>query len=759
MFVVKRSGEQELVSFDKIAKRIGALTDGLSPLVDVAVVTQKVCAGVFSGVRTSDLDQLAADTAVALSSTHTDYGVLAARLAHSDLLKRTEAYARFSVLTEALAQRLRPEYVAFVAEHAALLDQQIRVADRIDACAHDFFGLKTLERSYLYKIDDAVAERPRCMRMRVACALNLDDVYGAIAAYWAMDNGWYTHATPTLFNAGSRLQTLASCFLGVVPDDLFGIFTKIRDCAMISKSSGGIGLSISNVRAQASWIHSTMGRSDGIVPLCRSLNATARWINQGGRRKGSFAVYLEPWHADVFAFLELRRNQGADEERARDLFQALWVPDEFMRRVQRDESWSLFSPDEAPGLTTAHTAEFEALYTGYEATPGLARRVLPARDLWRRIVEAQIETGMPYLLFKDQVNRASPQRHLGTIQCSNLCSEITIYSDLDETAVCNLASMALPRFVNDDDTFDELKFAGAVEEVVRNLNRVIDVSDYPTEEARRSNMRHRPIGVGVQGLANLFLRLRLPYDSPAARALNKQVFATLYYAALTASCELAKRHGPHASHEASPASEGVLHPDAYFAGERDPYEPEGLRADVKAHGVRNSLLVALMPTATTSQILGNAESFEPLTSLLYVRRTMAGEFVLVCRELVEDLSALGLWCAALKDKIVANGGSVQGLREVPADLQLLYRTAFEIPQKSLVEMAADRAPYVDQSCSQNVFMSEPTNAKLTSYHFYAWQKKLKTSSYYVRTKAAADPIAVTLTPRHCTEDVCVSCSA
>jgi len=747
MFVVKRDGRREPVAWDKISRRIEALCAGL-PAVDAAVVSQKVCAGVYSGVHTRELDALAADTAVALASLHPDYGHLAARLTCSDLHKRTPA--AFTAAIAALAPRLKPALVAFVERHAEALDAAI---DHGRDSRFDYFGLKTLERSYLYRVDGAVVERPQCLLLRVACALHLDDIAQALIVYDAMSRGLYTHATPTLFNAGSRLQTLSSCFLTVVPDDLHGIFQKIHDCAMISKASGGIGLSLSNVRANGAWIKSTMAKSSGIVPLCRLLDATAHWIDQGGRRKGSIAVYLEPWHADVEAFLDLRRNQGAESERARDLFLALWVPDLFMRRVGANAAWSLFSPDEAPGLTGCHGDVFDSLYALYESQ-GRARRVVRARDLWKRLIQAQIENGQPYLMFKDQINRASTQRHLGTVQCSNLCSEITIYSDLGETAVCNLASLSLPRFVRTEageSSFDEQALADAAALAVRSLNRVIDANDHPTDEGRRSDARHRPIGVGVQGLANVFLALRMPYDSAAARALNVAIFSTLYYAALRESCALAQRDGPHASHRLSPAWHGVLHPDAY---EATGLEPAGLRDDVRRHGVRNCLLVALMPTATTSQLLGNVESFEPLTSLIYVRRTLAGEFVVVCAELVDDLARLGLWSPELKDKIVANGGSVQGLPEVPADLQLLYRTAFEIPQRHLVEMAADRAPYVDQSSSQNVFLEAPTLAKLTSYHFLAWEKKLKTSSYYVRTKPASAPVAVTLAP----PETCTACS-
>ena len=752
MYVVKRDGRRETILFDKITSRIEKLCYGLNrDYVQPVEVAKKVIVGMYDGIATTRLDELAAETAASLTAMHPDYALLAARIAISNLHKETlksfsetmkALYHYIDPATGQKAPLLADEVMQVVNQNAEQLDSAIIYSRDYD---YDYFGFKTLERSYLLKMNGKVAERPQHLLMRVAVGIHQSDIAAAIKTYELMSEKWYTHATPTLFNAGTPKPQLSSCFLlSLKEDSIDGIYDTLKQTAKISQSAGGIGLSIHNVRATGSYIRGTNGTSNGVVPMLRVFNDTARYVDQGGgKRKGSFAIYLEPWHADIFDFLDLKKNHGKEELRARDLFFALWIPDLFMKRVEENGKWSLFCPNEAPGLHDCWGDEFEALYRRYEQEDR-ARKTVDAQELWFAILESQIETGTPYMLYKDAANRKSNQQNLGTIRSSNLCTEIIEYTSADEVAVCNLASVALPRFVTSDLQFDHQKLYEITYTVTRNLNKVIDVNYYPVEEARRSNMRHRPIGIGVQGLADVFILMRHPFESPEARKLNREIFETLYFASMSASCDMAREEGAYESYAGSPLSRGMFQFDLWGVTPSKRWDWDELRARVAQYGARNSLLLAPMPTASTSQILGNNECFEPYTSNIYSRRVLSGEFVVVNKHLLHDLVNEGLWNLALKDKIVAANGSVQNIKEIPEHLRELYRTAWEIKQKTIIDMAADRGAFICQSQSMNVFMTDVNFAKLTSMHFYAWKAGLKTGMYYLRTKAAAQAVKFTV---------------
>ena len=755
MYVLKRDGRREPVQFDKITARIKKLCYGLHAAVDPTKVAMRVIEGVYDGVTTTELDNLAAEVAATNAVTHPDYAQLASRIAVSNLHKATKK--SFTETMEDLHNYVDPvtgENASLIADdvweiiqkNAELLDSSI-IYDR--DFNYDFFGFKTLERSYLLKIKGEIAERPQHMLMRVAVGIHKDDMESAIETYNMMSEGWFTHATPTLFNAGTPKPQMSSCFLLTMKEDsISGIYDTLKQCAKISQNAGGIGLAIHDIRGTGSYIKGTNGTSNGIVPMLRVFNDTARYVDQGGgKRKGSFAIYIEPWHSDIFDFLELRKNHGKEEQRARDLFYALWTPDLFMKRVEENGDWTLMCPNECPGLADSWGPEFEALYTKYEAE-GKGRKTIKAQDLWFKVLESQVETGTPYMLYKDAANGKSNQQNLGTIRSSNLCTEIIEYTSPDEVAVCNLASIAIPKFVKEDRTFDHDKLFEVTYRVTRNLNRVIDRNYYPIPEARNSNMRHRPIGLGVQGLADAFILMRFPFDSDEARQLNKDVFETIYYAACTASKDMAKEEGAYETFEGSPASEGKLQFDLWGVKPSDRWEWDILKDEIKEHGMRNSLLMAPMPTASTAQILGNNECFEPYTSNIYTRRTLSGEFIVVNKHLLRDLTKLGLWDDDMKNRLIAANGSIQNISEIPENLKVLYRTAWEISQKSILEMAADRGAYICQSQSLNIFMENVNNSKLTSMHFYAWKKGLKTGMYYLRTKAATDAIKFTVDKKY-----------
>jgi ribonucleoside-diphosphate reductase alpha subunit len=753
MLVIKRDGRRESVKFDKITARIEKLCYGLdTKYISPVEVAMKVINGLYDGVSTVQLDNLAAETAATLTTKHPDYAKLAARLATSNLHKVTSKsfsntmkrlYTYVDPKTGENAPLISKETWKIVRDHAAELDAAI-IYDR--DFSYDYFGFKTLERSYLMKIDGKVVERPQHMLMRVAVGIHGEDIPAAIETYNLLSEKWFTHATPTLFNAGTPKPQLSSCFLLTMQDDsIDGIYDTLKQCAKISQSAGGIGLSIHNIRAKGSYIKGTGGTSNGIVPMLRNFDMTARYVDQGGgKRKGSFAIYLEPWHADIFDFLNLKKNHGKEEMRARDLFYALWIPDLFMKRVESNEMWSLFCPNEAPGLADVWGEEFERLYDKYEKE-GKARKQVKAQDLWFEILESQIETGTPYILYKDSANRKSNQKNLGTIKSSNLCTEIIEYTSKDEVAVCNLASLALPKFVTEDGKFDHQKLYEITKVVTRNLNKVIDINYYPVEEARNSNMRHRPIGLGVQGLADTFIMLRMPFDSEEARRLNEDIFETIYFGAMEASMELAKVQGPYETFKGSPVSKGIFQFDMWGVTPKSGrWNWEQLKQDVKKHGVRNSLLLAPMPTASTSQILGNNECFEPYTSNIYTRRTLSGEFIIVNKHLMKDLIDLGLWNETMRQKLIATNGSVQPIPEIPQNIKDIYKTVWEISQKAIIDMSADRGAYICQSQSLNIHLKDPNFGKLTSMHFYAWKKGLKTGMYYLRSTAAADAIKFTL---------------
>ena len=753
MYVLKRDGRKEPIMFDKITARVRKLCYGLNDLVDPVKVAMRVIEGLYDGVTTSELDNLAAETAATMTTTHPDYAQLAARISVSNLHKNTkksfvetmtDLYTYVNPRTGKKAPLLADNVHKIIKDNAELLDSTI-IYNR--DFGYDYFGFKTLERSYLLKINGQIVERPQHMLMRVSVGIHLDDLDAAIETYHLMSKRYFTHATPTLFNSGTPKPQMSSCFLLAMKDDsIDGIYDTLKQTAKISQSAGGIGLSIHNIRATGSYIAGTNGTSNGIVPMLRVFNDTARYVDQGGgKRKGSFAIYVEPWHADIFDFLNLKKNHGKEEMRARDLFYAMWIPDLFMRRVEEDSTWTLMCPNECPGLYDSHGDEFEKKYLGYE-TNNKGRKTIQARELWEKILESQIETGTPYMLYKDAANRKSNQQNLGTIRSSNLCTEILEYTSPDEVAVCNLASIALPMFIKDG-AFDHQELYDVTVRATKNLNKVIDRNYYPVKEAENSNFRHRPIGLGVQGLADTFIKLRMPFTSDEAKTLNQEIFETLYFAAVTASKDMAKDEGPYESYKGSPISKGEFQhnlwgiKDSELSGR---WDWVALRKEVKKHGVRNSLLVAPMPTASTSQILGNNECFEPYTSNIYTRRVLSGEFIVVNKHLLEDLVNLGLWDEDLKQELMRANGSVQQLDNIPDDIKELYKTAWELSMKDIIDMSRQRGYFIDQSQSLNLFMEGATMAKLTSMHFYAWKSGLKTGMYYLRTKSAVDAIKFTL---------------
>ena len=751
MYVVKRDEKKEAVKFDKITARIIKMCYGLDPLVSPESVAMKVIEGIYDGVSTSDLDNLAAEVAAAKTIDHPDYALLASRIAVSNLHKETkktfsevmsDLYYYIDPKTNQKASLLADDVFNVIQEHKETLDSSI-IYDR--DFRYDYFGFKTLTRSYLMKLNGKIAERPQQMLMRVALGIHKSDIAGAIKTYHLMSEGWFTHATPTLFNSGTPKPQMSSCFLLTMKEDsIEGIYETLKACAQISQSAGGIGLSIHNIRATGSYIKGTNGTSNGIVPMLRVFNDTARYVDQGGgKRKGSFAMYIEPWHADVFDFLDLKKNHGKEEQRARDLFFALWIPDLFMQRVKENGEWTLMCPHECPGLSDVHSEEFVALYTKYEQE-GKGRKTIKAQDLWFKILESQIETGTPYMLYKDAANSKSNQQNLGTIKSSNLCTEIIEYTAPDEIAVCNLASLALPKYVTEDKTFDHNKLFEVTYQATLNLNKIIDENFYPVEAAKNSNLRHRPIGLGVQGLADTYILMGFPFESDDAKKLNKEIFETIYYASMTASKDLSKELGPYSTYEGSPVSKGIFQPDMWGVTPSTRWEWNVLKEEVLKYGVRNSLLLAPMPTASTAQILGNNECFEPYTSNIYTRRVLSGEFIIVNKHLLKDLVKAGLWNKDMRQKIMTANGSVQNIKEVPQNLKALYKTAWEISQKAIIEQSADRGAYICQSQSLNIFMENANFGKLTSMHFYGWEKGLKTGMYYLRTKAATDAIKFTV---------------
>ena len=755
MKVIKRNGSAEAVSFDKITARVKKLCYGINQeFVEPVEIAKHVIKSIYDGVSTTELDNLAAETAATMAATHPDYSLLAARIAISNLHKNTNK--SFSATMEILynytdpknnqkASLIADDIMAIIRDNREKLDSAI-IYDR--DFVFDYFGFKTLEKSYLMRANGEVVERPQHLLMRAAIGIHQQDVDAAIETYNLMSEKWFIHATPTLFNAGTPKPQLSSCFLlSMTEDSITGIYETLTRCAKISQSAGGIGLSIHNIRATGSYIKGTGGTSNGIVPMLRVFNNTASYVDQGGgKRKGAFAVYLEPWHADIQDFLQLKKNHGKEEMRARDLFYAMWICDLFMERVKADAMWSLFDPSEAPGLDEVYGGEFEALYHKYEAE-GKARKQIKAQELWFTILESQIETGTPYLLYKDAANKKSNQMNLGTIKSSNLCTEIMEYTSPDEVAVCNLASINLSRFV-ENGVFDYQKLYDITRVVTRNLNKVIDINYYPIPEAANSNLRHRPIGIGVQGLADAFILMRYPFDSAEARTMNKDIFETIYFAALTESNALAAQYGAYSSYEGSPVSKGILQYDMWGAIPSDRWDWAGLKAEIKKNGVRNSLLLAPMPTASTSQILGNNECFEPYNSNFYTRRTLSGQYIVVNKHLLNDLIGLGLWNNEMKEQLMMHNGSIQQIHNIPQHIKDLYKTAYELSQKVIIDQSADRGAFICQSQSLNLFVESPTFSKLSSMHFYAWSKGLKTGMYYLRSKAAVDPIKFTLGDQH-----------
>ena len=753
MFVIKRDGHKEPVMFDKITARIKKLCYSLNPLVDPVRVSMRVIEGLYDGVTTSELDNLAAEVSATMTTSHPDYATLAARISVSNLHKNTkksfsetmaDLYNYVNPRTGKKAPLLSDEVYKVIKKNAEKLDSTIIYNRDFN---YDYFGFKTLERSYLLRLNGVVVERPQHTLMRVSVGIHYDDLDSAIETYNLMSKKFFTHATPTLFNSGTPKPQLSSCFLLTMKEDsIDGIYDTLKQTAKISQSAGGIGLSIHNVRSTGSYISGTNGTSNGIVPMLRVFNDTARYVDQGGgKRKGSFAIYIEPWHSDIFDFLDLKKNHGKEEMRARDLFYAMWIPDLFMKRVESNEDWTLMCPNECPGLYDCHSEEFEKLYLNYEKE-GKGRKTIKARELWEKILESQIETGTPYMLYKDACNRKSNQKNLGTIRSSNLCTEILEYTSKDEIAVCNLASIALPMFIKNN-SFDHKELFNVTKRVTKNLNKVIDRNYYPVKEAENSNFRHRPIGLGVQGLADAFIKLRMPFTSDEAKALNQDIFETIYYAALTASMEEAQRDGTYKSYKGSPISKGEFQHNMWGVKDEDlsgRWDWAKLRKDIKKNGVRNSLLVAPMPTASTSQILGNNECFEPYTSNIYTRRVLSGEFIVVNKHLLEDLVKLGLWNEELKQELMKANGSIQHIDFIPQDIKDLYKTVWELSMKDIIDMARHRGYFIDQSQSLNLFMEGATMAKLTSMHFYAWKSGLKTGMYYLRTKSAVDAIKFTL---------------
>tara|TARA_A200000159_G_scaffold157252_1_gene173138 strand:+ start:6459 stop:8705 length:2247 start_codon:yes stop_codon:yes gene_type:complete len=748
MKVIKRSGREVEMRFDNITSRIDVLTEGLSSELEPSKVAQQVFSSLYDRITTQEIDDLSSETCIGMITSHPDYEILAARIVASNIQKICPNTFHLAMRKLSKAKIITDE----VLQVAAKVKENIKHDRDYD---FSYFGLKTLEKSYLQRIDGKLVETPQYMFMRVSIGIHGDNVEKVLETYDYMSRGMFIHATPTLFNSGTPRPQLSSCFLVANKEDsIDGIYDTVKECAQISKWAGGIGLHCSDIRANKSHIRGTNGTSDGIIPMLRVYNATARYVNQAGRRKGSIAVYLEPWHADVFSFLELRLNTGEEEARCRDLFLALWIPDLFMKRVEEGGNWSLFCPDKARGLSDVYGEEFEKLYEKYESE-GLATKTVRAEDIWRAILKSQAETGTPYMLYKDACNKKSNQSNLGTIKSSNLCTEIIEHTSPDETAVCNLASVALPKFVKGGE-FDYVELHKTIKVMTKNLNNVIDRNFYPVKSAERSNMRHRPIGLGVQGLADVFCTLRLPFDSEEAKKINSYIFETIYHASLESSCELSDEHEPYSSFSGSPISNGILQFDMWETEAEIPhsgmYDWEAMRERVKK-GVRNSLLVAPMPTASTAQILGNNECFEPYTTNIYLRRTLAGEFVVVNQHLVTDLKKLGLWSKKMKDLMVKSGGSIQSITDIPDDIKKLYRTVWEIKMKDVIDMAAQRGRYIDQSQSMNLFMESPTLSKISSMHMYAHKKGLKTGMYYLRSQAKARPIQVSLEPD------CVACSA
>lgn len=751
MFVHTRSGKKEPVKFDKITHRISQLTYNLdSKHVDAMQIAKRTINGLFDGITTEELDNLSAEVSAYMTSVHPDYARLAGRIAVANLHRSTsdsfmETFQKLHGFTNEFTGEHQPlisdEIYNFAREHKDRISTEIAYSRDFE---FDYFGFKTLEKSYLLKVNGKIVERPQHLFMRVALGVQIGNIEEAIKTYHLISEGWFTHASPTLFNAGTNKAQMSSCFLVAMKDDsIEGIYETLKQTALISQSAGGIGLSIHNIRAKGSFIKGTNGTSNGIVPMLRVFNDTARYVDQGGgKRKGAFAIYLEPWHADIEDFLELKKNHGKDELRARDLFYALWVNDLFMKRVETDADWTLMCPNKSPGLADCYGKKFEELYEKYEKE-GRGLKTMKARDLWFKVINSQIETGSPFMLYKDAANEKSNQKNLGTIKSSNLCTEIIQYTSEKEIAVCNLASIALPMFVKDGQ-FDHTKLFDVTYQVTKNLNKIIDLNYYPVEEARYSNMKNRPIGIGVQGLADAFFKMRMPFESADARQANKEIFETIYYAALTASADLAKQDGHYEAYEGSPISQGILQPDMWEVKPSGRWDWTTLRAKIKTYGVRNSLLMAPMPTASTSQILGNNECIEPITSNMYTRRVLSGEFAVVNKHLVKDLIQLGLWNEEMKDRIIAHNGSVQYIPEIPADLKELYKTVWEIKQKSILEMAADRGAYIDQSQSLNIHMEDTNFGKLSSLHFAAWKLGLKTGMYYLRTRPAVDAIKFTI---------------
>ena len=748
MRVIKRSGRVEDVKFNKVTNRISKLTNKLSENVDITMVAQQVFSSMYDEIKTHEIDTLSSEVCIGLITNDPDYEILATRIVASNIQKR--AANNFHIA-------MRKLHKAGIITHE-VLEVSAKVKEDIKH-ERDFefgyFGLKTLEKGYLQKIDGDIIETPQYLYMRVAIGIHGHDIDHVLETYDALSRGLFIHATPTLFNAGTHRPQMSSCFLIANKEDsIDGIYDTVKECARISKWAGGIGLHVHDVRANKSHIRGTNGTSDGIIPMLRVYNSTARYVNQAGRRKGSIAVYLEPWHADIMDFLEIRLNQGDEEARCRDLFSAMWIPDLFMRRVESNGNWSLFCPDRAPGLSDVYGKEFDELYEKYE-TEGLATKTIPAVEVWKSIIKSQSETGTPYMLYKDACNEKSNHKHIGTIKSSNLCTEILEYTDKDETAVCNLASIALPKYVDvDNKEFNHEELHRVTKMVTRNLNKVIDKNFYPTENGKRSNIRHRPIGIGVQGLADVFIMLRMTFGSEESKKLNRDIFETIYHASLESSCELSEMYGAYETFKGSPFSKGILQFDMW---DREPqfsgrYDWNDMRKLVKK-GTRNSLLLAPMPTASTSQILGNNECFEPYTTNIYLRRTLAGEFVVVNKHLVNDLKKIGLWSKEMKDLMVKANGSVQNIIDIPNELKELYKTVWEMSQKTIIDMSADRGVYIDQSQSMNLFVESPTVSKLSSMHMYAWKQGLKTGMYYLRSKAKSRPIQFSL------EAECSMCSA
>ncbi|CDR47598.1 CYFA0S34e00430g1_1 [Cyberlindnera fabianii] len=757
--VVLRDGSRVKFSRDELFSTLERLKHGLSKLIDINTVCNKVQLSLPNELTEDDLTTLTSEILSTMVTVHPDHSILAARVSIDHL--KTKIPRKFSENVTRMYQYHRQT----TKRHSPLVSKQLHDivmanADIIDAMIQPhrdddftYFGLKTLEKSYFLKYDSHIAETPQFLFLRVSLGIHNDDLSSVKETYDLMSQKYLIHASPTLFNSGTPTPYLSSCFLlGIEDDSIDGIYKTLHKTALISKAAGGIGLHISNIRSTGAYIAGSNGTSNGIVPMLRVFNNTARYVDQGGnKRPGAFAIYLEPWHADVMDFLNLRKNHGKEEMRARDLFYALWIPDLFMEKVEKDEEWCLFSPDDAPGLNEVYGEEFVQLYHKYEKE-GLAKKKIKAQKLWHSILESQVETGGPFMLYKDACNRKSNQKNLGTIKSSNLCCEVVQYSSPEETAVCNLASVALPTFlkrseVDNELVFDHQKLHSVVKVLTKNLNKVIDVGIYPTPEAESSNLKHRPIAIGVQGLADLFMSLHLPFDSPQARKLNKEIFETMYHGAVECSLELAKQFGKYESFEGSPASQGLLQFDLWddskveFSGM---YDWSSLKRDVQVHGLRNSLLVAPMPTASTSQILGFNECFEPLTSNIYTRRVLSGEFQLLNKYLVNDLLELGLWSPEMKDRIIDADGSIADIPEIPENLKLIHRTVWEIPQRGILQMCAERGPFIDQSQSTNIHMRDPTFRKLTSMHFYGWKQGLKTGMYYLRTQAASSAIKFTI---------------